>query len=67
MKEVTGTPCFEVWVDCPHCDQHQDVLTHCDVCEDVSDDLHRNRWDNVDAEITCESCEEVFLLTNFEM
>lgn len=63
MKKATASTNLEIWVDCPHCDNYQNVFE--EIRERLGDDL---RAENVDEEITCddEDCGKTFLVTEIE-
>jgi len=59
MKKVDANTSLEVWVDCPYCENYQNVLD--DVKESMGYDL---RAEDVDIEITCKECKKTFMIVD---
>jgi len=60
LKEVTAHVSLEVWVNCPHCDNKQDVS------DALIDNLDENLCaSNLEVEIKCDNnnCQEKFIIT----
>jgi len=53
---------FDIHVDCPYCDNWQDVT------DDLQEYLDENelRADECSAEVTCEKCKKEFIVTKVE-
>lgn len=57
-KSTTAETTLTVTCDCPYCGEYLDVT---DPCREVLDETLRA--EGIETEITCESCKEVFIIT----
>lgn len=61
MKTAECQINLEVMVDCPYCEHYQDVLGEVNEgVHDMFEEASRDR--NLDIEVTCKGCKEVFEL-----
>jgi hypothetical protein len=60
-KTTEASTTLEIWVDCPYCDNHQEVAEELKEC--LGYDL---RADNIDEEITCDNseCLKTYIVEN---
>lgn len=60
MKKASATTYLEVWVDCPHCQNYQEVTD--ELREELVSDLTAN---HLDTEINCDNkeCKKVYMVT----
>jgi metal-sulfur cluster biosynthetic enzyme len=59
MKKINAQCFVEVAATCPYCGALDDIL---DDVRDVMDDNHRAH--NIDKEITCSECNEIYIVEN---
>lgn len=63
MKTAIASTHLEIWVDCPHCDNYQNIFEEVREC--LGEDL---RAENIDELITCDDidCGKEFKVTEIE-
>lgn len=65
MKKVIGGVSFNVWVECPSCEEDFDA---CDQDEEgyMSVEVFNNRWDGIDMELICPNCNAPLIMEKVE-
>lgn len=63
MKEVRASTFIEVLCQCPNCGYGLDIFEKDNVKESLEED---HRASNCNIEITCEDCNETFLVTDID-
>ena len=57
VKTTKAETNLEVWVDCPYCENYQDVTS--ELKDELQDDLRAYHLEN---EISCNSCNNMFIV-----
>lgn len=67
-NSVRGCLDYQVYVDCPKCEYHFDVLEIDDIdCDgEVSNPIFTNKWDKSRCEVVCPMCEHEFEMLGVE-
>lgn len=69
-KKVVGQLAFSVYVECPLCTRCLDLndapYSDYEQYKELTMAIFNNKWENIDLEVECNHCKNIFILNNIE-